>query len=70
MEPKEYVEALRDLNGGKPQEPLKFAAPTAVSAGPKTSGAMPSVPSKPKKQPVANLSPSQTVVGVASGNSR
>jgi len=70
MEPKEYVEALRDLNGGKPQEPLKFAAPTAVSAGPKTSGAMPSVPSKLKKQPVANLSPSQTVVGVASGNSR
>jgi hypothetical protein len=70
MEPKEYVETLRDLNGGKPQEPLKFAAPTAASTGLNTSGAMPSAPSKRKKQPVANLSPSQTVVGVASGNSR
>jgi hypothetical protein len=70
MEPKEYVEALRDLNGGKPQVPLKFAAPAAVSAGSKKSGAMPSVPSNLKKQPVANLSPSQTVVGVGSGNSR
>jgi hypothetical protein len=27
MEPKDYVESLRDLNGGKPQKPLRFAAP-------------------------------------------
>jgi len=70
MEPKEWVETLRDLNGGKPQNALKFAAPTAVSAKSTTSGGMPPVPSKPKKQPDANLSHSQTVVGVASGNSR
>ena len=27
MEPKDYVEKLRELNGGNPQRPLKFAAP-------------------------------------------
>ena len=32
MEPKDYVESLRDLNGGKPQKPLRFAAPTSASA--------------------------------------
>lgn len=60
MEPKDYVERLRELNGGKPQRPLKFAAPNSV----KTSVSAPSdlesarsspVPRKPKKQPVANL---------------
>lgn len=29
LEPKDYVESLRDLNGGKPQRALKFAAPSA-----------------------------------------
>jgi hypothetical protein len=32
MEPKDYVEGLRDLNGGKPQKPLRFAAPASASA--------------------------------------
>lgn len=32
MEPKDYVEHLRDLNGGKPQRALKFAAPAAHRA--------------------------------------
>ncbi len=31
MEPKDYVEHLRDLNGGKPQKALRFAAPTSAS---------------------------------------
>ena len=29
MEPKDYVDRLRELNGGKPQGPLRFAAPSA-----------------------------------------
>ena len=66
LEPKDYVEQLRELNGGKPQGPLKFAAPNSV----KTSVSIPpdsvtsrnsSVPRKPKKQPVANLPASQAV---------
>src|SRR5215469_15950850 len=31
LEPKDYVESLRDLNGGKPQKALRFAAPTSTS---------------------------------------
>src|SRR5215470_10754676 len=37
LEPKDYVENLRELNGGKPQQPLKFAAPVAGSDGSATS---------------------------------
>lgn len=37
LEPKDYVESLRDLNGGKPQRALKFAAPSASKT--KTSSA-------------------------------
>jgi hypothetical protein len=33
LEPKDYVEHLRELNGGKPQGPLKFAAPNRVQRG-------------------------------------
>jgi hypothetical protein len=71
LEPKDYVEHLRELNGGKPQGALRFAASslvkTSVSAPPvslpsRTS----SVPRTPKKQPVANSPPSQAI-GVASG---
>jgi hypothetical protein len=68
MEPKEYVETLRDLNGGKPQKGLRFAAPSsgsAESAKPVT----PAVPSKPKKPPVADLPATQDVAG-ASGTTR
>ena len=32
LEPKDYVEHLRDLNGGKPQKALRFAAPASASA--------------------------------------
>jgi len=58
LEPKDYVENLRELNGGKPQQPLKFAAPVAGSDGSATSGKS-SVPNKPRKQPLANLSTAQ-----------
>jgi hypothetical protein len=34
MQPKDYVESLRDLNGGKPQKPLRFAAPAAAEKQP------------------------------------
>jgi hypothetical protein len=55
LEPKDYVEKLRELNGGKPQGPLKFAAPTAGSGGSVISEKS-SVPNNPKKQPLVNLS--------------
>jgi len=73
-EPKDYVEQLRELNGGKKQGPLRFAAPnsvkTSVSAPSDsvTSGTV-SVPQRPKKQPVTNL-PASQAVGLASGTSR
>jgi hypothetical protein len=74
LEPKDYVEQLRELNGGKPQGPLKFAAPNSAKASASTppdsvTSGNSSVPHKPKKQPMANLPPSQAV-GVASGTSR
>ena len=34
MEPKDYVESLRELNGGKPQKPLRFAAPASAEKPP------------------------------------
>jgi|SRR6478609_4913920 len=34
MEPKDYVESLRELNGGKPQKPLRFAAPASAEKQP------------------------------------
>jgi hypothetical protein len=63
--PKDFVEHLRVLNGGPEQGPLKDAAPSPVKTA--ASSATASVPRKPKKQPVANLSPSQAV---ASGTPR
>jgi len=75
LEPKDYVEHLRWLNGGKEQGPLKFAAPsavkTSVSAPPDSvrSGTV-SVPRRPEKQPVANNLPAAQAVGVASGTPR
>ena len=36
MDPKAYVEQLRELNGGKPQRALKFAAPSAVKTSAST----------------------------------
>jgi hypothetical protein len=53
IEPKDYVERLRDMNGGKPQKALRFAAP-ASSASP--ASAAPPAASKPKKDSTANLS--------------
>ena len=68
MEPKDYVESLRDLNGGKPQKALRFAAPgSASSSAEPAKPAAPAAPSKPKKQPVANISGSQAA---ASGTAR
>ncbi len=54
MEPKDYVESLRDLNGGKPQKPLRFAAPTSASTD---------------KPPMTHLTHSQTS-GATSGAAR
>ena len=48
MEPKNYVETLREMNGGKPQKALRFAAPGS-SAPP--ASAVPPASSKPKKIP-------------------
>lgn len=62
LEPKDYVEKLRDLNGGKLQKALRFAAPSS----PKPAAGAPSAPSKPKKEPVAKLS---QAVGVSSDSS-
>jgi hypothetical protein len=73
LEPKQYVESLRELNGGKKQGPLKDAAgsrKTSVSSPP--NAVMPatsSAPRKQEKQPVANL-PSSQAAGVASGTTR
>jgi hypothetical protein len=58
MEPKDYVENLRELNGGKPQRPLRFAAPSSSAPPART----PVAPIKPKKEPVTNLSSSQAAV--------
>jgi hypothetical protein len=56
LEPQDYVEDLRKLNGGKPQAPLKFAVSNSESM---------SAPDKPRKKPVVNLSASE-VVGATS----
>jgi len=63
--PKDFVEQLRALNGGPVQGPLPDA-PRSAKAASATSSA--SVPQKPKKQPVADLSPSPAV-GAASATS-
>jgi hypothetical protein len=66
IEPKSFVESLREMNGGRPQGPLKDAAPgrvrtsavaTPVSARSEAtnSEATPSLPQRPKKQPVAGI---------------
>src|SRR5689334_4325634 len=62
LEPKEYVESLRDLNGGKPQKALRFAAPAAGSAEPAKPKA-PAVPASPKKPAVTNVPPVQNLAG-------
>jgi hypothetical protein len=53
IEPKDYVERLREMNGGKPQKALRFAAPG--SSAPPASAAPPAA-SKPKKDSAASLS--------------
>jgi hypothetical protein len=65
LEPKDYVESLRDLNGGKPQKALRFAAPGSASTDP-AKPAAPAVPSKPKKQPVADMPGSQAAASATS----
>jgi hypothetical protein len=55
MEPKDYVESLRDLNGGTPQKPLRFAAPASASA---------------EKQPAIHLIRHSQAGGAASGAPR
>jgi hypothetical protein len=53
MKPEHYIESLRELNGGKPQKALRFAAPS--SSAPPTSAAPPAA-SKPKKDSDAKVS--------------
>lgn len=74
LTPKDYVDDLRELNGGKEQRPLKFAAPSSAKTSvstPSNSGTSgtASVPQIPRKQPVANLIPSRAT-GTASGAAR
>jgi hypothetical protein len=61
LEPQDYVEDLRQLNGGKPQGPLKFAEANAVSVSMSARPDSGVTPSNPKKQPMANLPPSHAV---------
>jgi hypothetical protein len=56
LKPEIYVDDLREMNGGKPQKALRFAAPTSS----KPAGAPPQSAPK-KKDPVANLAPSPAV---------
>jgi hypothetical protein len=53
MKPEHYIESLRELNGGKPQKALRFAAPS--SSAPPTSAAPPAA-SKPEKDSDAKVS--------------
>ena len=64
MEPKDYVESLRDLNGGKPQKALRFAAPGGSASTDPTKPAAPAAPSKPKKQPVVDMPGSQAAATI------
>jgi hypothetical protein len=56
LKPEDFIDSLRELNGGKPQRALRFAAPTSSkpAAGPSPA------PTKPKKEPVANLAPTSS----------
>jgi hypothetical protein len=65
LEPKDYVEDLRQLNGGKPQGPLKFAASSSVSQPISARPHSRMTASKPKNRPAVDLPPSQ-VVGATS----
>ena len=55
LKPEIYIDSLREMNGGEPQEALRFAEPTSSNVGPPPP---PSAPNKKKKKPVATLSPS------------
>jgi len=52
MKPEQYIDSLRELNGGKPQKALRFAAPTSSkpAAGPSPAA------SKPEKNSDAKVS--------------
>ena len=52
MKPEQYIESLRELNGGKPQRALRFAAPTSSKPA---AGSSPA-PNKPKKDSDAKVS--------------
>ena len=51
LKPEIYIDSLREMNGGQPQEALKFAEPTS-------SNSAASAPNKKKRKPVATWSPS------------
>jgi hypothetical protein len=67
LEPMDYVERLRDLNGGKPQKALRFSTPaSALAAPPKP--ILPAAPSKPNKEPAT--SKTSQAIGAVSGATR
>ena len=71
LEPKDFVEQLRNLNGGHPQEALRDAPsspPVAVAAKPVMRAVTSPAPRKPKKTPVpvAHIKPSQTAAATSS----
>jgi hypothetical protein len=58
LEPQDYVNRLRELNGGKPQGPLRYAARNAPAAAAAT-GPADAVAVPHKKRPVATLKPAE-----------
>lgn len=62
MEPADYVARLRELNGGKPQGPLRYAAGGAGKSKPASAETV-AVPRK--KRPVADLKSSKSDAGPA-----
>lgn len=75
LEPKDFVDDLRELNGGSQQQPLGEAPSSAEGAGSvssqphSTSSRASSARQKPKKRP-ANILPHSRTAGMASGTPR
>lgn len=75
MEPKDFVDELRAMNGGEVQEPLADAtAPVqseaAVAAPPPSIAGKTSAARQKLKKPAAKIAPAARTAGVASGISR
>jgi hypothetical protein len=56
LKPEVYIDSLREMNGGEPQEALRFAEPASSNS---TGLPPPSAPSKKKKSPCRRHRPSR-----------